>query len=201
MRYLDFLEEFKDFNAIFYQNIKNIFGKVNASQLSEWRKQKKIISVKKGIIILPNSKIDILLLSNELNYSYISLEYALSYYQIIPDIAQVITSVSKDRNEKITNEVGNFQYRKINSDLFMGFVLIPSNIKNNRYIRIAEPEKALFDLVYFRSDLKDEKDFSSLRLNLEKIKVKKVEVYLPFVNAPQIKKRLNNFIKYLHASI
>ncbi len=201
MRYLDFLQEFRDFNVISYQNIRNVFGSVNVSQLSNWKKEKKIISVKKGYYLINNIKRDELLLANEINYSYISLEYALSYYQIIPDIAQVITSVSKSRNEKITNECGNFQYRKISRNLFTGFVLSPSIVKEGRFIRIAEPEKALFDLIYFRTDLKDNDDFSSLRLNLENIKIKKVEEYLSLVKAPQIKKRISNFIKYLHDTI
>lgn len=198
MRYLEFLQEFKDFNVISYQDIKNVFANVNVSQLSKWKKEKKIISVKKAYYLINNNNQDDLLLANEINYSYISLEYALSYYQIIPDVAQVITSVSKSRNEKIINECGSFQYRKISGNLFTGFVLSPSIIKKDRFIRMAEPEKALFDLVYFRSDLKCEDDFSSLRLNLEKIKIKKIEAYLSLVKASQIKKRISNFIKYLY---
>jgi hypothetical protein len=201
MRYLDFLQEFKDFNAISYQDVKNVFKDVNLGQLSKWKNEKKIISVKKGYYVIGGNEIDSLLLANELNYSYISLEYALSYYQIIPDVAQVITAVSKNRGEKIDNEYGNFQYKKIYNNLFIGFVLIPSATKKNRFIRIAEPEKALFDLIYFRSDLKNEGDFSSLRLNLEKIKIKKLEIYLSLVRATQIKKRINNFIKYLNDTI
>lgn len=198
MRYLEFLQEFKDFNVISYQDIKNVFANVNVSQLSKWKKEKKIISVKKGYYLINNNHQDNLLLANEINYSYISLEYALSYYQIIPDVAQVITSVSKSRNEKIINECGSFQYRKISGNLFTGFILDPSIIKKDRFIRIAEPEKALFDLVYFRSDLKYEDDFSSLRLNLGKIKIKKIEAYLNLVKASQIRKRISNFIKYLY---
>ncbi len=198
MRYIDFLQHFKEFNVISYEDIKKAFGAVNVSQLSKWKKEKKIISAKKGYYIITNKKVDNLLLANQLNYSYISLEYALSYYQIIPDIAQLITSVSRNRSEKIENIYGSFHYRKISGSLFTGFTLIPSMVKNNRFIRIAEIEKALFDLVYFRNDLKNKNDFSSLRLNLENIKIKKLEMYLSLVVAKQIKKRINSFIEYLY---
>jgi len=103
MKYLDFLNTFRGFNSISLQEIKNVFGSVNYAQLTNWRKSGLIKPVKRSIFVLPEQKMDINLLANELNYSYISLEYALSYYQMIPDIVRVATSVSKNRHEKINN--------------------------------------------------------------------------------------------------
>ncbi|HHD92338.1 MAG TPA: hypothetical protein ENL06_01780 [Candidatus Portnoybacteria bacterium] len=147
--------------------------------------------------MLANNNIDVLLMANELNDSYISLEFALSFYQIIPEIAQSITSVSKDRQEEVENDFGAFYYHKITPKLFTGFTLLESTIKKGRFIRIAKPEKALFDLIYFRSDLRNTEDFDSLRLNLDKIKIRDFRKYIKLVNAIRIKKRLNDFINYV----
>lgn len=201
MRFLEFKQQFINFNVIKHQDILNAFGNVNQSQLSSWKSKNYLKSARKGMYILSDTDADFLLMANELNNSYISLEFALSYYQIIPEIAASITSVSNERSEKVNNDIGNFYYHKIAPKLFCGFVLIESSIKKNRFIRIAEKEKALFDLVYFRGDLKNKDDFASLRLNIDKIKIAKMQKYINLVDAPQIKKRLNNFVNYLNVII
>jgi hypothetical protein len=199
MRFLDFKQNFADFNAITSQDIRNAFGNINQSQLSVWKNKGLILSVKKGLYTLSDTKIDLLLLANEINDSYLSLEFALSYHQIIPEITPSFTSISNNRNEDIHNNFGNFYYHKISSKLFCGFTLMESQTQSNRYIRIAEKEKALFDLIYLRKDLRDTQDFKSLRLNMEKINPAKLKKFISLVEAPQIKKRLNNFLDYLYA--
>jgi predicted transcriptional regulator of viral defense system len=199
MKYLDFVNAFKDFSSITTQDIKNAFEEVNYAQLTNWRKKGLLLHAKRGIFVLPNATLDSHILANELNYSYISLEYALSYYQIIPDIAQTITSISKNRNEKIQNEFGSFVYQKIAKDLFVGYALVQSE-KENRNFRLASPEKALFDLVYLRQDLQNGNDFDSLRLNLPRgFRIVEIKKFASLVRANKMKKRLNNLIEYLYA--
>ncbi len=199
MKYLDFVNKFEGFNSVSLQEIKNYQGGINSSQISNWKKKGLLKTVKRGFFVLPNFKIDPHLLANELNYSYISTEYALSYYQMIPDIASSITSVSKNRNEKFDNEFGKFIYKKISKHLFFDYILMKSEV-DGRNFRIATPEKALFDLVYLRSDLREETDFESLRLTLPKnLDIKKIKKFVELVAAPQIKKRLVNFVSYLYA--
>ncbi len=201
MKYLDFRQFFKNFAIITCQDIKNVFGNVNNAQLIGWQKRGLLTKVKRGMFILPDEKIDLHIIANKLNYSYISLEYALSYHQIIPDIARVITSISKNRNEKIQNSLGFFYYRKITGKLFTGYALM-KNVNSSKMFRMASPEKALFDLVYFRSDLKKSEDFESLRLSLPAdFKIKEIEKYANVVIASQIKNRLNKLIKYLYDDI
>ncbi len=196
MKYLDFSRQFNKYPIITYQDIRNVFKAVNHSQLAGWQKKGLLLKLRRGIFALPNRTIDPHFAANKLNYSYISMEYALSYYQIIPDIARVITSVSKNRGEKISNFLGNFYYRKINSQLFTGFTALKSADGN---FRIALPEKALFDLVYFRDDLKDKEDFSAMRFNFDaKLNIKMIEQFVDLVRSPRIKKRLKNFIIYLY---
>lgn len=201
MRFLDFRQKFESFNLITYQDVINAFGNVNQAQFATWKKDKYIKSVKKGMYVLSSVDIDNMLLANEMNDSYISLEFALSYHQVIPEITTSVTSVSNNRNEEIDNDFGIFYYHKIASKLFNGFYLIDSPVKRKRKIRIATKEKALFDLVYFRTDLKSHEDFESLRLNCERVDLNEFKKFVDLVEATQTKKRLNNFIKYLNAII
>ena len=201
MRFLDFQQKFADFNTITSQDMRNAFGSINQSQLLIWKKRGLISSVKKGIYILSDTKVDPLLMANELNNSYLSLEFALSFHQIIPEITPSFTSVSNNRSEEIVNDLGNFYYHKIAPKLFCGFILLESRIQDNRYVRVAEKEKALFDLIYFRKDLRNTQDFESLRLNMEKINPNKLKKFIALVEAPQTKKRLNNFLNYLNVIV
>ena len=201
MRFLEFKEKFSNFQVITVQDMRNVFGQINTPQLHSWKQKGYIASVKRGMYVMQGDAMDIMLLANEMNDSYISLESALSYYQMIPEITLSITSVSKKNKESISNIFGDFLYSKISSKLFCGFTLRESSLYPGRFIRIAEKEKALFDLVYFRTDLKEEKDFSSLRLHVEGVNVKKLKKFIALVEAPQIRNRLDNFVAYLYAII
>ncbi len=201
MRFLEFKETFSSFQVIAIQDMRNVFGQINIPQLHNWKQKGYIASVKRGMYVIQKDGIDTMLLANEMNNSYISLESALSYHQMIPEMALSTTSVSKKNKELISNTFGTFLYSKISSKLFCGFVLRESSLYPGRFIRIAEKEKALFDLVYFRADLKEKRDFSSLRLHLESVDVKKLKKFIALVEAPQIRNRLDNFVAYLYASI
>lgn len=201
MRFLEFKEKFSNFQVITVQDMRNVFGQINTPQLHNWKQKGYIASVKRGMYVIRKDGIDTMLLANEMNDSYISLESALSYHQMIPEITLSITSVSKKNKESISNIFGDFLYSKISSKLFCGFTLRESSLYPGRFIRIAEKEKALFDLVYFRTDLKEEKDFSSLRLHVEGVNVKKLKKFIALVEAPQIRNRLDNFVAYLYAII
>jgi predicted transcriptional regulator of viral defense system len=83
--------------------------------------------------------------------SYISLGTALAEWGLTSQNPSVVTCVTASRGRKIrAGTSANIVYRKISHDLFCGFVE-----KKSRYGRykIAEPEKALLDWIYFH--LKD----------------------------------------------
>jgi predicted transcriptional regulator of viral defense system len=95
--------------------------------------------------------------------SYISLEYALSYYGIIPESAYSITSVTTKTSAAFSVQGKEFLYRKIKKDAYTGYVPIKSGDKT---VLFAEPEKALVDFLYFvslgRKGLNDRVDCARL---------------------------------------
>lgn len=84
--------------------------------------------------------------------SYISLEYALAKYGLIPESVFRITSISKKTTRKYVSKLITFSYRKIKDSLFMGFI---EKKYEKQVIRFATPSKALFDYLYLKKFVSD----------------------------------------------
>jgi predicted transcriptional regulator of viral defense system len=76
--------------------------------------------------------------------SYISLQTALFYHGIISQIPHTIHAISLDRTQLVKNFFGDFSIHHIHPDFFFGF-------ETTGYIKMATPEKALIDILYFSS--------------------------------------------------
>ncbi len=81
--------------------------------------------------------------------SYISFEWALSHYGMIPEGVYVVTSASAARSKSFKTPLGTFDYVHLSQSRYA----IGTDQKENsagRYL-IATPEKALVDLVHLKS--------------------------------------------------
>ena len=138
-----------------------------------------LIRVKKGLYVFGKRyrrrMYSLEILANKIyGPSYISLEYALSYYGMIPEYVVEVTSMTYKRKRAYVTPVGRFSYTPLPSNLYtIGFTLVP--LTNDSSALIATPEKALADLLYIRkpeiqtvSELK-ELLFEDLRLDESKI--------------------------------
>ena len=131
---------YKDENTL--QNDRN--------QLNRWVKSGLIVRLKRGVYLLNEQDRKIAtdagyIANNLYEPSYVSLEYALSFYGIIPEAVKDVTSVSTQKTMYIENELGNFVYQHIKPEAFRGF----KNLKvGSLDVLIADPEKAIVDLVY-----------------------------------------------------
>lgn len=110
-----------------------------------------IVRVKKGLYIFgprhrraPYSRE---LLANLIyGPSYVSLEYALSYYGIIPERTETITSVTCGKNRAFNTPVGRFTYWAVPMTAYRtGFDL--EEVGSHRAFLLASREKALADYV------------------------------------------------------
>jgi hypothetical protein len=83
--------------------------------------------------------------------SYVSREYALAYYGLIPEHVTEITSVSIKRSRNFDTPIGRFSYAHLSHKLYqINFDLV--SVRNNETALLATAEKALADLLYFRDD-------------------------------------------------
>lgn len=125
--------------------------KTTVNQLSRWVKQGYLESIKRGVYKLRDYEIkDSLLIANFIYApSYVSLESALNYYSIIPDIPFAITSLTLKKTKQFETKLfGVFIYSHIKPALFFGFESVM--VEQYSY-SIARPEKALFDFLYLRA--------------------------------------------------
>lgn len=116
-----------------------------------WRKMGWIHSLKRGLYELAYPKdftIPDIYVANKLYHpSYVSLETALSYYSIIPEVSMAVTSITTKPTRRFKNKHGLFIYHTIKVEAFTGYYV---ERQRDFEILIAEPEKALIDYFYFR---------------------------------------------------
>jgi len=147
-------------------------------KINDLLKKGAIIRVKKGLYVFgpslarePYSKE---ILANLIyGPSYISLEYALSFYGLIPERVETITSVTNKRKKLFNTPVGIFSYKYINPSIYSYGVTL-YDLDKHHSILIATKEKAFSDMLYFSDKMDDEDQlekymFEDLRLDREEL--------------------------------
>lgn len=171
--------------------------------LSRYKKNGKVISLKKGIYVTKDY-IDATKIKGELSSysemiankiyqpSYLSLEYVLYQHNLLTEIPTNFTSISLAKTYKFSNDFGNFYYRRIKKNLFLGFEL---DKKGEFWVAKATKAKALFDFLYLRkNDLINKDSAIELRLNLNELNKedkKELENYFKIEGSIKMKKIFN----------
>src|SRR3989338_6067782 len=78
--------------------------------------------------------------------SYLSFEYALSYYHLLPEMPYVITSATTKPTRLLAVLNRPYSYKTIKKEAFTGYILTK---QENKSFLIAEKEKALVEYLYF----------------------------------------------------
>ena len=107
--------------------------------------------------------------------SYLSFDYALAYYGLIPEAVYVYTSATfkKGKKKEYTNPLGIFTYRDVPSQVYPYGIEI---IRDGEYsYAIATAEKALLDKLYTKSPVRSKKEmyqllFEDLRIDQDEFK-------------------------------
>ncbi len=158
-------------------------------QISRWKKAGKIIQLKRGMYLLaePYRKIEpyaFYIAGVLIRPSYISLEKALEYYNLIPEAVTTYTSITTKRKKRFVSEPGIFEYSHINKSLFWGY---NSVTVNNQTAFVASCEKAILDYFYIKKPDISLDYLEGLRLqNVNKISIKKLFEYARRFNRQKI---------------
>ncbi len=163
------------------KDIQNLFPEANLktvkNNLSHWLKKGYIRRIRRGLyeLLREGEELSDFYIANRLySPSYISLETALSYHNLIPEVALQVTSITPKPTREFKNSYGLFIYRSCQKRAFLGYrVLRYDGYK----ILIADKEKALVDFLYFKEG---KVDFEGERFNkalLKKIDWKKARKY------------------------
>lgn len=197
MNFKQLKDKFKDFLIIDSQSINLAYKpKYLRRQISEWKKKKWLIELRRGMYVINDvyftEKISPLYIANKIyNPSYVSLEYALYEYEIIPETVNAMTSVTSRKTAKFENKFGRFNYSKIKNNLFFGYKIITHNRQNIFY---ATKEKALLDFIYINIKLFKETfdDFYNCRFqNLNNLHWNKLNKYLRIFNNKKLTRIIN----------
>lgn len=111
--------------------------------------------------------------------SYLSFEYALSYYGLIPEAVYTITCATfeKKKKKKYDTSFGTFTYRDVPSEVFpLGLNVLQ---EKEYFYRIAIPEKAICDELYTMAPVANMKELLNLlteNLRIEKTELKRLDL-------------------------
>ena len=160
------------YNIEALRNIYKDYSNIN-QKVSLETKKGNLIRIKKGLYS-NNIRIDSPIIANICySPSYISFEYALSYYGLIPEYVTLYTSaVYNKKNNKIYRlKDVSFEYRSIPNDVFHEGITFLKNEEDIRY-KIATKEKALCDTLYSKYPVRSIIDlkvllFDDLRIDEE----------------------------------
>lgn len=151
--------------------------------ISRFLKHKEIFRLKKGLYISADffnkNRSDIsysFYLANIIRTpSYISSWSALQFYNLTTEIICIITSVTPKVTRNYTTKAGNFTYNSIKKGLFSDFSLMKGKVAGERSTRldffIASPAKALFDLLYFKTNQFRGVKFKDIKTLVEELRI------------------------------
>lgn len=118
-------------------------------------KKNYLIRIKKGLYLWSDS-VDQKIYSKEVlanliyGPSYVSLEYALAFYGLIPERVEVLTSVTPAKNKNFNTPIGQFSYHHLHHDAYSLGMKLQIVDKEESFL-IATKEKALLDTICIRS--------------------------------------------------
>ncbi len=115
-------------------------------------KKGELIQLKKGIYTFSQDyrshTLNLIATANMLyKPSYVSFEYALSFYGLIPERVYTITSASVSRNKDYETQLGRFSYKKVPLRAYPLGIEWKFDENDGGYM-IATVEKALCDKIY-----------------------------------------------------
>ena len=135
--------------------------------LEEYTRSGFLLRLKKGLYTMRSDLPPEEEIANRLYQpSYISFEYALNLYNILPEMTYTITSATSKPTRNFEVEGRTITYFTIKVNAFTGYIPVK---RSGRTVLIAEKEKALVDYLYFvslgKKPKNDRLNFSGLDLD------------------------------------
>lgn len=154
-------------NAIFSLNdARKLDPNFQRARLNDWQDKGYIKKLRRGYYIFSDLDVNegtLFLMANCLySPSYVSLESAFSYYGLIPEGVYSVTSVTTRKTASFKTPIVTLDYRSIKPRLNLGYRLMAAN---GRMFKLASPEKAVLDYLYFNPDIARDADFQEWRFD------------------------------------
>ena len=186
MKYIELINRLNSHIVFSVQDILIFDSDFDRRRLNEWQSRGYIRKIIKGFYIFTNKKIDeftLFLTANKIySPSYVSLETALSFYNIIPEIVPTVTSVTTKKTNHFETHLGIFYYHSIIENFFTGYKIIQVD---DIPLKIASLEKSIIDYFYFHPEINTREVFNELRWDME--------LALKEINKAKLKRLMNLF--------
>jgi predicted transcriptional regulator of viral defense system len=184
MNYLDFKNRMFDLGCFNTHQVYAWKPDFDRNNFVRWVKKGLLIRLRQGYYTFPEyrSKSDFTLFFANRIYrpSYISLHTALAFYGIIPEAVVQITSVTSLKTVSFQNSFGEYQYKSVRDDLMFGYDIKP--FASGQSLQLAQPEKALLDLLYLYPFYNTKQEMENLRLDedflMDELDLQRLKKYL-----------------------
>lgn len=205
MNYEIFRQSFVRQKIITLDDILVRWPEIDRKQLTRWSEQGRLIHPARWIYVLPMTQCDEMWLrvcANTLvKPSYISLEYALSYYWFIPEEVTTLTCITTKKTQSYDlHSWWRYSYRSIVPRAFVGYQV--HHITGETCL-IATPVKALLDFCYYHPDYSTVQDFEEMRLSptevLEKMTLEDLRSWAKIFCNSRLRRQIETLISYLQS--
>ena len=158
-------------------------------QLSRWTRNGRIHQLRRGLYALapPWSKTTPhpFLVANRLSPgSYVSGLSALAFAHAIPEYVAEVTSVGAGRPMLRHTPLGRFSFRCIKAPLMFGYRLV--DLGQDQRAFVAEPEKALLDVVHLHPGGDCEAYLEELRLEFDALRLDALDAFAATAASPKL---------------
>ena len=137
--------------------------------LSRWIKEGRIIRLRQNLYTFPEvigkPESNLFFSGKIYGPSYISLHYALHYYEIIPEEVVQVTAVSTRKTKDFDTPCGYYSYHNIKPSLMFGYELRECMAIPGSRVQFATPEKAVLDLLYLYPQYSSADEIEQLRFD------------------------------------
>ncbi len=203
MNFLAFQKTFGQWPVVPVDEVEKAFPGFDHNALTRWQSTGYLVKIRNGFYRFAERPVkgesELFFIANRIYApSYISLQSALSWHGLIPEGVFTVTSVSTLKTQSFQTPLGNFSWLHLKPALFFGYQL--EALDDFRF-KVADPAKALLDLIYLRPALSDAAHFHELRLNFfeirEKFSAADFERYLSIFNSKSLNNRAKALLKFL----
>lgn len=158
-------------------------------QLSRWTSAGRLLQLRRGLYALAppwqKQQPQPFLVANRLGLgSYVSGLSALAFAQVIPEYVAEVTSYTGGRPRTFHTPLGRFSFRRLKPSLCFGYRQVALGAGQRAFL--AEPEKALLDLIYLHPGGDHAAYLKELRLNYDLLRLDVVNAFAQRCGKPKL---------------
>lgn len=194
MLFLEFKNKLLKLGVFSLADIAIFYPKFDTRRLFEWQNKGYILKLRNGWYcfsdIEKGESFSFFVANRIYKPSYISLESALSYHNIIPEAVYSICSVTTNKTMIFDTNIGEMRYSTLNARLYFGYEIL---YVNEKPVNIACPEKAILDFLYL-NHYNSEEELIDSRFSMDNISVDKMINLLEKFKNKALEKRVRTLM-------